>query len=98
MGHPLRVINPGERYGSMVVVNEQEKRIVTDRVRRAFLMKCDCGTLSVKSIHALRVLKSCSYTCPFRRHTGSKNKEIPGYVYTEAQLKAFASEWEYRDH
>lgn len=68
MAHPRAEINPGDRFGHLVVEEELPREEKWGQKHRMMLLICDCGNKTVKTVHALRVdrVRSCSYQCPYR--------------------------------
>lgn len=82
-GHASRccLVTIGDRFGSLVVVKELDRRFASGRNRRRFLCKCDCGKDTEVMLMALRrgTTRRCK-NCPLFIHPNNKLRSKPELV------------------
>lgn len=77
----LRDIKVGQRFGGLVIIKEEERRVCGKQKLRMFLCQCDYGREHVIQLSNLHDGSSC--TC--RRHTptcahGGLSRAIPWFI------------------
>jgi hypothetical protein len=82
------IINPGERYGNLTVIEEVEARIVKTSGSRKRVMrcKCDCGNEKDIRLSSLRQGNTVSCGCQQKKSVSEYFKNNPKRIFTEDEV------------
>ena len=81
------VINPGERYGNLTVIEEIESRVGKSGVpKRVMRCKCDCGNEKDIRLNSLRQGGTVSCGCQQKKGIAEYFKNNPRRIFTEDEV------------
>jgi hypothetical protein len=80
------VIEPGERYGKLTVIEESEPRVNKHQIKRVMRCKCDCGNEKNIDLNSMRLGTTISCGCERLNRVSNYFKNNPKRHFTIEEI------------